>query len=412
MRSLPVVATFAAYLPAAVAAPVADALSGGEPGAYVVAFCAAFALAFPLWGRWADRGPEQRVLATALAGVAATGVLLAVAPDEGWAIAARALEGATAAGVPPTAQAILARRGGARGSGRHIGGMMMAVAYATLGGPLVAHAIADAAGWRTSIVAICALPAAIAALLAHRAEQRPPAPTAAMPTRRSDEHPSNDPGPPAIAALSAEGPLSETSVPASADPAPAAAPAPRLSPTPGLVAGWAVAALVLSAYWTVLTRLGTILGGGGLHAADGVAAFEPLAGALGIPLVVLAARAADRRGPRWPMTATMAGGAVALGLAALAPSALVFLPAAGVALALYWAYLPVVAVQVQRCAPADARARAAAILYSSMWGGAAVGGLAATAAPSWRAVLAGAAIAWSLAGIVAWRGFLPRPAAP
>jgi len=380
MRSLPVVATFAAYLPAAVAAPVADALSGGEPGPYVVAFCAAFALAFPAWGRWADRressSSETFVLGVALVAVALAGALLAISPNEAWAIGARALEGAAAAGVPPVAQAILARRGGAGGSGRSIGPMMIAVAVATLGGPLIASIVGDLTSWRWAIVVVAVLPALAlsATLLALRAKAESPARVDFLPHSEKK---------------------STRSV---------------LSLNSGLMAGWVVSALVLSAYWTVLTRLGTMVGSGGLDLGDGVAAFEPLAGALGIPLVVLAARSADRRGPRDAMTVTMAGGALALGAAAVSQSAAVFLVAAGMALALYWAYLPVVAVQVQRSAPDDARARAAAVLYSSMWSGAAIGGLAATVAPSWRFVLVGAAIAWALAGLVAWRGFLPHPA--
>jgi hypothetical protein len=49
------------------------------------------------------------------------------------------------------------------------------------------------------------------------------------------------------------------------------------------------------------------------------------------------------------------------------------------------------------------------VLYSSMWLGAALGGLAAVAAPSWRVIVGGAALSWALAALVAWRGFLPVP---
>jgi hypothetical protein len=40
-----------------------------------------------------------------------------------------------------------------------------------------------------------------------------------------------------------------------------------------------------------------------------------------------------------------------------------------------------------------------------MWLGAALGGLAAVAAPDWRYIVGGAALSWALAGVVAWRGF-------
>jgi predicted MFS family arabinose efflux permease len=164
---------------------------------------------------------------------------------------------------------------------------------------------------------------------------------------------------------------------------------------------------VLAAYWTLLTRWQSIVDGAGI--GSNMSVLLPLAGAVGIPLVVGAGRAADRRGPRAPMVRTMAAGAAGLTLAAVTDSKLVFLAGACAALALYWSYLPVVSVQIQRAAPAHARASAAGILYSSMWLGAALGGLAAVAAPNWRFIVGGAAVSWALAGVVAWRGFLPVP---
>jgi MFS family permease len=239
--------------------------------------------------------------------------------------------------------------------------MMIAVAVATLGGPALASALEPDLGWRATTVLLGVAPAALAALICA------PLGTGARPVRG------------------------------------------RLRPTPALVAGWLCSTLVLAAYWTLLTRWAGLAGGAGI--AHGASAFLPVAGALGIPLVVVAGRSADRHGPRRAMMLTMGAGALALALAAAAPSGALFLAGAGGALALYWSYLPVVSAQVQRSAPADARAGAAGVLYSSMWLGAAVGGLAATAAPSWRVVVAGAAISWALAGVIAARGFLRGAAA-
>jgi MFS family permease len=147
-------------------------------------------------------------------------------------------------------------------------------------------------------------------------------------------------------------------------------------------------------------------------AGDRWIAAAPLTGALGLPLVVLAARASDRVGPRTPMVATLAAGALGFALAATAASAGVFLAAAGVGLAVYWAYLPVVAAQVQRSAGTTARGRAAGGLYASMWcaAAAALAGALASLAPSWRVVLAGAALSWGTGAIVAWRRFISAPA--
>jgi predicted MFS family arabinose efflux permease len=175
------------------------------------------------------------------------------------------------------------------------------------------------------------------------------------------------------------------------------------------VAGWACSTLVLAAYWTLLTRWSSIADGVGI--GFDTSALLPLAGAVGIPLVVVAGRSADRLGPRAPMLWTMGAGSAALAIAATTDSKLLFLTGACAALALYWSYLPVVSVQIQRSAPADARASAAGVLYSSMWLGAALGGLAAVAAPNWHFIVGGAAVSWALAGVVAWRGFLPVPSA-
>src|SRR3954447_12160158 len=106
-------ATLAAYLTADFIAAIAGSvLSGLDAGALVVPFCAAFAVAFPFWGRLADRHPAGRVLAISLLLLAAAGALLVVAPSHAVVVIARALQGAAAAGVPPTAQAALAARAG------------------------------------------------------------------------------------------------------------------------------------------------------------------------------------------------------------------------------------------------------------------------------------------------------------
>jgi MFS family permease len=354
-------ATLAAYLTADFIAPVSGSvMSGVDPGTLVVPFCAAFAVAFPLWGRAADRRRAGAALFVSLSALAGAGVLLALAPSVAVVIVARALEGGAAAGVPPTVQALLAARAGDHSAGRAVSGMMIMVAVATLGGPAIASALVDPLGWRLTTVLLGVLPAVAAAL--------------------------------ACAPLGA---------------APPAHIRPRLRPTRALVAGWACSTLVLAAYWTLLTRWQSIADGVGI--GSDVSGLLPVAGAVGIPLVMLAGRSADRLGPRAPMVRTMAAGATALAVASATDSHLVFLAGACAALALYWSYLPVVSVQIQRSAPADARASAAGVLYSSMWLGAALGGLAAVAAPSWRVIVGGAAVSWGLAALVAWFGFLRVP---
>src|SRR4051795_170036 len=159
-------ATLAAYLAADFIAPVSGSIMGGvDAGALVVPFCAAFALAFPLWGRAADRHPAGLILALSLAGLAASGLLLTLAPSHAVVVFARALQGAAAAGVPPTAQAALAARAGNASTGRAFSGMMIMVALATLGGPALASALEGLIGWRTTSVLLGVVPPLAAALL-------------------------------------------------------------------------------------------------------------------------------------------------------------------------------------------------------------------------------------------------------
>src|SRR4051812_43238355 len=99
MRSLTLpFATFAAYIPASFASPLADDIAGStgasaDPALLVVPFCAAFAIAFPWWGRRADGRSFRRVIVEALLALAAAGALLAAASSTGTVALARVLEG-------------------------------------------------------------------------------------------------------------------------------------------------------------------------------------------------------------------------------------------------------------------------------------------------------------------------------
>jgi MFS family permease len=307
-------ATFGAYLPSAAFPLLAHRsdVPGGplDPSVLVVPFCVAFAAAFPLWGLVADRLAPTRVIAVALGLTALAGAAVALAPNEATLVLARAAQGAAAAGVPPAAQAAIAGASAEREAGRAMSPMMLAVAFAVLGGPAVAAFVADAAGWTASALAIgSALPLALAgagARIGGGAEHG--ARTRVFIVRYNDAR--------------------------------------------GVRAGWIVSACVLAGHWTVLTRIAEALGSGGLGAGDRWIAAAPLIGALGLPLVVLAARACDRVGPRAPMVATLAVGALGFALA----------------------------------------------------------GALASLAPSWRVVLAGAALSWSTGAIIALRRFIRAPA--
>ena len=357
MRTRLLIATFVAYLPAGALPVLAAVAPGGplDPAALVVPFCLGFAGGFLAWGRAADRWDPAAVVRVALGLTAAAGLVVAFAPGETAVIAARALQGLAAAGVPPAVQAILARDAEEHRTGSALSGMMLAVAAAILVGPALMPALAD---WQTAAL-LCAVLPALAALRPWTEKSTHEVPNAAH--RRA----------------------------AFADPA-------------GVRAGQVVAALVLAGHWTVLTRLAEAPGSESVGALTGIA---------GLPLVVLAARAADLRGPRTTMVATLTAGGLGFALAAGATGEAAFVLAAGVGLAVYWAYLPVVAIQVQRSAGQHARGRAAGGLYAAMWGRAAAAGALASLAPSWREVLLGAGLAWGAAAFVAARGFLGASAA-
>jgi predicted MFS family arabinose efflux permease len=247
--------------------------------------------------------------------------------------------------------------------------MMLAVAFAVLLGPAIAQLLGDAAGWTaTALLVSCLLPLLLAATAAR------------------------------AALIARGGELRQR------------ARAARYADARGVYAGWVVSACVLAGHWTVLTRIAQAVGSDGLGHGHDWTGLAPLTGALGLPLVVLAARAGDRVGPRIPMVAALTAGGLGFGLAATASTLALFVAAAGVGLAVYWAYLPVVAMQVQRSAGEAARGRAAGGLYASMWCAAAGAGALASLAPSWRMVLAGAGISWGIGAIVAARAFISAPA--
>ena len=184
-RRLLELAALAAYLPASALPELAARTRDWDPGVLVVPFCALFAVSFPFWGRVADRHDRRLVIAGGLALLGLAGVLVALADSVLVAMIGRGLEGFAAAAIPPAAQAELTRDSGDSRAGRAIGGMMIAVALATLGGPALAGALAGA-GWAAPILLLAvALPAAASLLVALLWERRPDQPREARGHRAS-----------------------------------------------------------------------------------------------------------------------------------------------------------------------------------------------------------------------------------
>src|SRR4051794_529916 len=162
-RARLLLATFAAYLPAAALPALAGRsdVPGGplDPAVLVVPFCLGFAGGFVAWGRVVDRRGPAAVIRWALLATAVAGALVALAPTPTLLALARLLQGAAAAGIPPAAQAALAADASSDRTGRALSGMMLAVALATLGGPALAPLLHDATGWTSTALLLGTVPA-------------------------------------------------------------------------------------------------------------------------------------------------------------------------------------------------------------------------------------------------------------
>jgi EmrB/QacA subfamily drug resistance transporter len=95
-----------------------------------------------------DRLGRRRVFATGLGLFAVASAACALAPDVGWLIAARAVQGAGAALVMPLAIAIVSTAFPAERRGTAIGLLMAVTGFAVAGGPLVGGAIAQGVSWQ------------------------------------------------------------------------------------------------------------------------------------------------------------------------------------------------------------------------------------------------------------------------
>src|SRR5829696_8211065 len=125
---------------------------------YVLALAVLIAAA----GRLGDRLGTARVLAGGLPVFAGASVGCALAPDPGWLIAARAVQGAGAAGMLPLTTALISDAFGPHERGRALG-LSIGIASAMLAlGPLVGGAVTELASWPW----IFALNVPLAALLA------------------------------------------------------------------------------------------------------------------------------------------------------------------------------------------------------------------------------------------------------
>jgi MFS family permease len=145
-------------------------------GAWIVSSFFLAVLAFVVVaGRVADQFGRRRTLMFGTAVFTCASLLCAIAPDAGWLIAGRAVQGVGAAFMVAPARAVIVNAFPREYWGRALG-VTTALASATVfGGPILAGAVTDAASWRWVFLINLPLAALALWLLATKvAESRDP----------------------------------------------------------------------------------------------------------------------------------------------------------------------------------------------------------------------------------------------
>ncbi|KQN43201.1 MFS transporter [Frigoribacterium sp. Leaf44] len=118
-------------------------------------------------GSLSDTFGRVRVLRAGLIGFAVTSVLAALAPDPGLLIAARALQGVTAALLVPSSLALITSTFSGPAQGKAIGSWTAWTGVAFLIGPLTGGALVDTLGWRW-VFAVVVVPVVLTLVLMSR----------------------------------------------------------------------------------------------------------------------------------------------------------------------------------------------------------------------------------------------------
>jgi EmrB/QacA subfamily drug resistance transporter len=114
----------------------------------VNAFSLSFAVLLMTAAALGDRWGRRRVLVSGLTLFTASSVACALAPTVGWLIAARAVQGAGAAAVMPTAMAMLTTAFPPEQRGKALGIFSALMGLAVVGGPLAGGAITEGLAWQ------------------------------------------------------------------------------------------------------------------------------------------------------------------------------------------------------------------------------------------------------------------------
>ncbi|WP_197288174.1 MFS transporter [Nocardia sp. NRRL S-836] len=152
----------------------------GETALVLAAFAVSFAAGLILAGRLGDRYGRRRLLTIGLLALALASALAAAAPGLWWLVAARVLQGATAAIVMPQTLAIIQTSGDATARARGLAVFTAASGVGTVAGQVVGGFVMGlslpVAGWRGAVLT-SAIPSVVALLGARRLRVHPPTST-------------------------------------------------------------------------------------------------------------------------------------------------------------------------------------------------------------------------------------------
>jgi EmrB/QacA subfamily drug resistance transporter len=129
----------------------------------VTAYILASTVMMPIYGKLGDLIGRKYLLVAAVAVFLAGSVVGALAPDMGWLIAARVLQGIGGGGLMILSQAIIADVVPARERGKYMGAMGGVFAFSSVVGPLIGGWLTEGPGWRWTFW--FNLPVGVAALL-------------------------------------------------------------------------------------------------------------------------------------------------------------------------------------------------------------------------------------------------------
>ena len=139
----------------------------------VVAYLLASTVAAPLYGYIGDRMGRRRALLGALVVFTGASVACAFAPDFGWLVALRALQGLGGGGLMTLSQALIGEHVEPRERGRYAGYFATLFAMASTTGPVLGGYLTEVFSWRAIFVINIPL-GLVAALLALRLPHAPP----------------------------------------------------------------------------------------------------------------------------------------------------------------------------------------------------------------------------------------------